>query len=367
MSFLRILFCLRWVFSVVFCGMAHLITAEYSHSTSTIEDERARGTVAQILETEQSGMSFEWENTETGNSGLITIMGSFFNRDNMICREYRRSTFRQGQQNAHTIEGIGCRRGPKDWLLLEPQARLSAQKHLKIPMTEGLPHQDPTPDDPGWIGAMGYPTKAERKRKPSPKVQGRTASSSNQTSTAMKNAPQNRRQHLQKLQAPVHLSPQNPALPRSQAIHRKTLHRQIATQIDSHHQKQQAAAANVKETQHHFAKLLSTFRQQNGLKPVTSNKALHKAATLHASDMKRHNMLSHTGSNGSHFSQRAKQAGYRGFPRAENVARGQRNVQEVFQAWKNSPGHRRNMLNKKANEFGLARVGEFWTLMLGQK
>ena len=46
------------------------------------------------------------------------------------------------------------------------------------------------------------------------------------------------------------------------------------------------------------------------------------AARCHSVDMAENDFFSHTGSDGSNFSQRMRDAGYTGSPRAENIAAG---------------------------------------------
>ena len=76
--------------------------------------------------------------------------------------------------------------------------------------------------------------------------------------------------------------------------------------------------------------------------------------------------FSHTGLNGSNFSQRAKDAGYTGGPRGENIALGQRSVETVHNAWMNSDGHRRNILSSDITEMGLGHNGRYWTQIFGR-
>ena len=95
---------------------------------------------------------------------------------------------------------------------------------------------------------------------------------------------------------------------------------------------------------------------------------LEKAADLHASDMARRGVLTHTGSNGSTPAKRANRAGYKFCTVAENVAAGQESSAEVMQAWANSPGHRKNMLKPKARDIAVVRgPNNNWVMMLAAK
>jgi len=85
---------------------------------------------------------------------------------------------------------------------------------------------------------------------------------------------------------------------------------------------------------------------------------------LHAEDMVAQNYFSHTGANGSRFTQRARAAGY-GCAIAENIASGHPTEGAVMAAWMQSSGHRRNILMPNAVEFGIGRSGNIWVLMMG--
>lgn len=123
-----------------------------------------------------------------------------------------------------------------------------------------------------------------------------------------------------------------------------------------------AGAEPVRE----FAQMVSGFRAEHGLGPVRVNAKLELAAERHAQDMAKRGFFSHTGSNGSSLGQRAKRAGYRYCLIAENIAKGQKSAAEAMQAWVNSQGHRKNMLQRKIREIGVARAsGNVWVMVVG--
>lgn len=112
---------------------------------------------------------------------------------------------------------------------------------------------------------------------------------------------------------------------------------------------------------------LNRYRASMGLAPVSASRKLRKAAESHASDMARNGFFSHTGSNGSSIGERVRRQGYRFCFVAENIAKGQETLADVMQDWANSPGHRQNMLNRKATEFALVRMPDnIWVMVLGQ-
>ena len=88
----------------------------------------------------------------------------------------------------------------------------------------------------------------------------------------------------------------------------------------------------------------------------------------HARDMSARGFFSHTGSNGSRLSDRARRGGYAFCFIAENIAKGQPDLRSVVAAWAGSPGHRKNMLDGRATEIGLARsAGNVWVMVLGAR
>ena len=104
---------------------------------------------------------------------------------------------------------------------------------------------------------------------------------------------------------------------------------------------------------------------------VTLNDSLSIAAQLHSEDQAKHNAMSHTGSDGSTFAERAERAGYH-HAIAENVAYGYSTPEAVVAAWLNSPDHRANILDCEARAIGLgvaesADGTRYWTLIFGSE
>lgn len=113
--------------------------------------------------------------------------------------------------------------------------------------------------------------------------------------------------------------------------------------------------------------VLNNFRAGQGLAGLSTSLALEESAQAHVQDMVQGGFFSHSGSDGSSFSDRARAWGYQGCPVGENIAKGQGSVDAVIQSWAESPGHRANMLNQQATEFGLVRGPDnLWVLVLGQ-
>lgn len=107
-------------------------------------------------------------------------------------------------------------------------------------------------------------------------------------------------------------------------------------------------------------------RAAKGRPTVAWNAKLEAAARAHAEDMAAQGYFSHTGRDGSEFTDRIKRAGYRACFWAENIAQGQRDIATVMAAWMDSRGHRRNILHRRAADVAVARAeGNIWVMVLG--
>lgn len=103
--------------------------------------------------------------------------------------------------------------------------------------------------------------------------------------------------------------------------------------------------------------LTNQFRAENGLTPLKLNNELNAAAQNHSKDMAVQDYFSHTGKDGSQAWDRAKLVGYEARAMGENIAAGYTTPEAVVEGWKNSPGHRANLLNPTYTELG---VGYFY-------
>jgi len=100
-------------------------------------------------------------------------------------------------------------------------------------------------------------------------------------------------------------------------------------------------------------RLTNQFRAENGLKALKFNAELNETAQGHSQDMALKDFFSHTGKNGSKAWDRARSNGYTARSMGENIAAGQRTPESVVNAWINSPGHRKNLLNSSYTEMGV--------------
>lgn len=105
----------------------------------------------------------------------------------------------------------------------------------------------------------------------------------------------------------------------------------------------------------------NAFRKDNQLGPLIVNDTLQKIAHGHARNMARQDKYGDTDDNGHTLDgkgpeDRIKEGGYKYAAFAENVGFQQgaaRPAVAMMEGWKNSPGHRANLLNKSMTEIGV--------------
>ena len=85
---------------------------------------------------------------------------------------------------------------------------------------------------------------------------------------------------------------------------------------------QNAYAQTAQQEAEEMLSLVNGIRADSGIAPLKLSAELNTAAFDHSYDMASNNYFSHTGLNGSTFSERAIAAGYTGSPRGENIAAG---------------------------------------------
>ena len=101
---------------------------------------------------------------------------------------------------------------------------------------------------------------------------------------------------------------------------------------------------------------INTVRAKAGCGPLKLNKALMATAESHARNMAEDDFFGHRDKSGKGFPARVRAQGYRLSLAAENIAAGQKTAGAAVQAWLDSPGHRKNILNCKFRETGIAMV-----------
>ena len=117
------------------------------------------------------------------------------------------------------------------------------------------------------------------------------------------------------------------------------------------------------------ASMISGFRQNNGLGPVTIDPALMQMAQAQAQAMAARDKITNDSKN--EFAKRMKAAGFDAKVSVENVSAGYHTLAEAFSGWRDSPPHRANMLKAGVSHMGIAAVYQanskykvFWTLIL---
>lgn len=117
---------------------------------------------------------------------------------------------------------------------------------------------------------------------------------------------------------------------------------------------------NLAEVEALILDLTNAFRSEQRLGAVRREAALDKAARDYAGYLARTGKFSHT-ADGRRFSDRIGAAGYAACFSAENLAlngdsrgfQARQLARDAVEGWKNSPGHRKNMMAQLATDIGV--------------
>jgi uncharacterized protein YkwD len=101
---------------------------------------------------------------------------------------------------------------------------------------------------------------------------------------------------------------------------------------------------------------VNAARAKAGCGPLTLNGALMATAEAHARNMAEDDFFGHRDRSGKAFPARVRAQGYPLSLAAENIAAGQKTPDAAVQAWLDSPGHRKNIMNCRFRETGIAMV-----------
>lgn len=101
--------------------------------------------------------------------------------------------------------------------------------------------------------------------------------------------------------------------------------------------------------------------------PLQWQSKLAAAAAVHARDISSKGEFSHTGSDGSQVSDRARREGYNYKAIGENIAMNPMGVAATFESWLNSPGHCANIMNPDFTELGAAIEGSYSVMVFGKR
>jgi uncharacterized protein YkwD len=117
------------------------------------------------------------------------------------------------------------------------------------------------------------------------------------------------------------------------------------------------------------ASMISLYRQNNSLGPVTVDPDLMKLAEQQSQVMASRNKLDHDVK--APLAKRLNASGYPATVAVENVSAGYHTMAEAFSGWRDSPPHRANMLKSGVTKLGIAasyaantKYKVFWTLIL---
>ncbi|MGM0867670.1 MAG: CAP domain-containing protein [Bacillota bacterium] len=132
--------------------------------------------------------------------------------------------------------------------------------------------------------------------------------------------------------------------------------------------KQDAQASDASGFMKQVVDLTNQERKKNGLGALKMDGELANVAEMKSEDMKENDYFSHTSPTyGSPF-EMMENFGVDYSTAAENIAVGQKTPESVVNAWMNSPGHRKNILNKQVTHIGVGTAkdpsqGIYWTQM----
>jgi uncharacterized protein YkwD len=131
------------------------------------------------------------------------------------------------------------------------------------------------------------------------------------------------------------------------------------------------AAADAEVDAATAASMLSGYRANNGLIPVSIDPQLMKLAEAQAHAMASRDKLDHNVIRD--FGERLSLAGYKSKAAAENIGAGYHTLAEAFSGWRDSPPHRQNMLLSGASRIGIAaayapksKYRVYWALILAE-
>jgi uncharacterized protein YkwD len=119
-----------------------------------------------------------------------------------------------------------------------------------------------------------------------------------------------------------------------------------------------------------FLDLINDYRRRNSAGNLSLQNQLGAAAEAHSRDMARKNYFKH-----SNTKKIVERHGYRNWKFiGENIAAGDETAEQVFQSWKNSADHAKNMRSKHFTEIGIGRAyskssryGWYWTTTFGDR
>lgn len=123
--------------------------------------------------------------------------------------------------------------------------------------------------------------------------------------------------------------------------------------------------AGLSDLEAKVIELTNNERKKNGLAALQIDTNLSNVARKKSIDMQQNNYFSHTSPTyGSPFDM-MRDFGVTYKTAGENIAKGQQTAEQVVNAWMNSEGHRKNILNGQFTHIGVGfgENGAYWTQM----
>ncbi|MEJ7692714.1 CAP domain-containing protein [Daejeonella sp.] len=108
------------------------------------------------------------------------------------------------------------------------------------------------------------------------------------------------------------------------------------------------------------------------VEPLSWNSLLERSAYGHALDMSTRRYFNHTSLSGKTIKNRLEEAGYnltgmRTYAFGENIAAGQKSIDQVMTSWLKSEGHCKNIMSPHFKEIGVAETNLHWVQDFGMR
>lgn len=112
------------------------------------------------------------------------------------------------------------------------------------------------------------------------------------------------------------------------------------------------------------ARAVRAYRDDNGRVPLVASAELMRAAQAHATDMLAQDYFGRTSKDGFKFTDRITAQGIKTGFAAKNTAFGATSGDAAIDLWINSAPHKKNILHRKAKQYGLGQAGKYRVMVL---
>ncbi len=156
---------------------------------------------------------------------------------------------------------------------------------------------------------------------------------------------------------------QAPAKEQAEQKEQATPAKQAQPEAQEASKEQSEQQSSLSEFEQQVVNLTNQEREKAGLAPLEVDSELSKVAQAKSEDMRDNNYFAHNSPTyGSPFDM-MNQFGVEYQTAGENIAKGQQTPEEVVNAWMNSEGHRKNIMNGSFTHIGVGYVeeGNIWT------